>query len=491
MKLLTFLLFVALPSLLAQSLRTELSGNSFSAWRADHGDWMQVGNAFMNPDEPQYLGTLPGEGVFVNGETGRTSHLVSREEWGDMRLHIEFLVAENSNSGVYFMGRYEIQIRDSYKNDSHYAGNECGGIYQRWDDNRQPQGFEGVTPQVDADKAPGQWQWFDAVFRAPRFDTNGRKIQNARFEKVYFNGFLIHENVEVTGPTRSALFENEQPTGPIMLQGDHGPVAYRNIVVSPADVPPFFAMDTGTKDENHQTFQQQVEMLKSLGYDGMDHTGVENLDEHLYQLDKNGLRLFAIYLDVWADADKQSFNDGLEDAIAQLKGRDVTLWVPIRSHDFDASDPQGDEAAVKIVQKIADRAAESGLDVVLYPHSNFLVEKIDDAVRIAEKANRDNVGVTFNLCHWLRTDKSDLEKTLKAAAPYLKMVTINGADFEGDWNQLIQPLGAGEFDVSTVLRILKEINYSGPIGLQGYGIGGDVFQNLKKSMNAWRELNRY
>ncbi len=489
MKYVILFLFTVLASVYAQSLDTDLS-SSFIGWRADRGEWVEASYAFMNPDDPRFISWLPGSGVFVNGPIGRTDHLVTKEEWGDMRLHIEFMVAEESNSGLYFMGRYEIQIRDSYKKDSHYPGNECGGIYQRWDDNRDPKGFEGTTPNIDASKAPGQWQWFDAMFRAPRFDDKGVKIQNARFDKIYHNGYLIHENIEVTGPTRAFLYGDEQPTGPIMLQGDHGPVAYRNIVVSPADVNPFFAMDTGTKDEDHQTFQQQVEMLKALGYDGMDHTGVDNLEEHLYQLDKNGLRLFAVYLDVWADKDKQWYNDGLEQAVKQLKGRDVVLWVPIRSNDFKPSDESGDDAAVTIVRKIADLAADSGLDVALYPHSFFQLEKIADAVRIATKVDRDNVGVTFNLCHWLRTDNSDVKKTLNDAAPYLKMVTINGADYQGDWKQLIQPLDAGEFDVSQVIKILDENRYDGPIGLQGYGIGGDVSENLERSISAWQKLNK-
>ncbi|MBN1481326.1 DUF1080 domain-containing protein [candidate division KSB1 bacterium] len=476
---------------ISQSLRTDLSDNNFAAWQENRGDWIEVGETHLNPDDPQLLTTSPGTGVFVNGATGRTRHLVSKQKWGDMRLFIEFMVPENSNSGVYFMGRYEIQIRDSYQKESHYPGNECGGIYQRWDENREPKGFEGISPQIDAARPAGQWQWFEAVFRAPRFDASGTKISNARFEKIYHNGFLIHENVEITGPTRASLYDDEQATGPLLLQGDHGPVAYRTIRVAPADVNPFFAMDTGTRDERHQTFQQQVEMLKRLGYDGMDHTGVDDVAEHLFHLDQNGLRLFAVYLDVWADREKQWANEGLEKAIEQLKGRDVVLWVPIRSHDYTASDSAGDAAAVKIVQKIADLAAASGLDVALYPHSFFLMEKIGDALRIARKTDRANVGVTFNLCHWLRTDNSDLKETLTNAAPFLQVVTINGADQEGDWQQLIQPLDGGEFDVAQVVRILADIDYSGPIGLQGYGIGGDVNENLKRSMQAWQKLNMH
>ena len=460
----------------------------FSAWRPDRGEWFEAGGAFMDPDEPRRLGTVPGQGVMVNGASGRTAHLVSSQEYGDIRLHAEFMVPEESNSGVYFMGRYEIQIRDSYKKDSQYAGNECGGIYERWDETRRPKGFEGVSPRFEAAGPPGQWQWFDVVFRAPRFDEYGKKVRNARFEKVFHNGFLIHENVEVTGPTRASLYEDEQPLGPIMLQGDHGPVAYRNIRVMPADQPYFFAMDTGTRDDAHQTFSQQAAMLKSLGYDGTDHTGVENLREKLAALDRHGLRLFAVYLDVWADRDRQRYNDGLEEAIELLKGRDVTLWVPIRSHEFKPSDKEGDEAAVKVVRRIADLAEAAGLSVTLYPHSFFPMEKIGDAVRIAKKVDRPNVGVTFNLCHWLRTDRRDLTKALTEAAPYLRMATINGADHRGDWKELIQPLDSGRFDVGAVLTALRRIGYAGPVGLQGYGIGGDVRENLRRSMGAWERL---
>jgi hypothetical protein len=143
------------------------------------------------------------------------------------------MVPKGSNSGVYFMGRYEIQVYDSYGVEKgEYPGIECGGIYQRWKDNK---GFEGHSPRVNASRPPGEWQTFDVVFQAPRFDQDGKKIANARFVKVIHNGQVIHENVELTGPTRGAAFEDEKPTGPLMFQGDHGPVAYRNLSVLPLD----------------------------------------------------------------------------------------------------------------------------------------------------------------------------------------------------------------------------------------------------------------
>ncbi len=107
-----------------------------------------------------------------------------------------------------------------------YPGIECGGIYPRWLNEHE---VEGHSPLVNASKPAGEWQTFDILFRAPRFDARGKKIANAKFLKVIHNGKLVQENVEVSGPTRSALFEDEKPTGPLMVQGDHGPVAFRNL----------------------------------------------------------------------------------------------------------------------------------------------------------------------------------------------------------------------------------------------------------------------
>ena len=129
------------------------------------------------------------------------------------------------------MGRYEIQIYDSYGIEKDkYPGIECGGIYGRW---IKEMNVEGHSPRVNASKPPGEWQSFDITFRAPRFDASGNKTENARMVKVIHNGKIIHENVELTGPTRSALWENEKPGGPLRLQGNHGPVAFRNLWIKP------------------------------------------------------------------------------------------------------------------------------------------------------------------------------------------------------------------------------------------------------------------
>lgn len=211
------------------------NGRDLTGWRTPLGDWQVVGGVELDPEQPTRLRPLPGSGAVWNGPKGRTVHLVSEREFGDAEIHVEFCLARRSNSGVYVMGRYEVQIYDSYGVErDKYPGIECGGIYPRWVGERE---VEGHSPRVNASGPAGEWQSFDIVFRAPRFDSTGRKVENARFLRVIHNGQVIHENVEVTGPTRSALFEDEQAVGPLMLQGDHGPVAFRNVRVRPLQLP--------------------------------------------------------------------------------------------------------------------------------------------------------------------------------------------------------------------------------------------------------------
>ena len=218
-----------------QEKEDELIGASgLERWRKPTHDWIAVGEVRQDKKQANRLVSAPGEGVLLNGKKGRTRNLFPSLEHVDVEAHIEFMVPKGSNSGVYFMGRYEIQILDSWGKEKLKFG-DCGGIYQRWDARRGKgkQGFEGHAPRVNASKPPGEWQTFDVVFRGPRFDADGEKVANARFVKVVHNGKVIHEDVEVTGPTRGSGFGDEKPKGPLMLQGDHGPVAYRNIRIRP------------------------------------------------------------------------------------------------------------------------------------------------------------------------------------------------------------------------------------------------------------------
>src|SRR5262245_47549665 len=208
--------------------KTLFNGKDLAGWKFRGGDkakkskWTVVRD--VRPGDKGFA-SLEGAGVLLNGDDGRGVDLLTEAVHGDCELHIEFNIAKGSNSGVYFMGQYEVQILDSWgKADKDLKFGDCGGIYNH------------APPKVNASRQPGEWQSFDVIFRAPRFDACGAKVANARFIKVVHNAKVVQENVEVKGPTTAALGGKETAQGPLMLQGDHGPVAFRAIRLRPVDL---------------------------------------------------------------------------------------------------------------------------------------------------------------------------------------------------------------------------------------------------------------
>jgi hypothetical protein len=202
-------------------------------WQSPRGEWFVAGGVTLDPNDSKLLASQPGTGILVNGRQGQTENLLSKRKFRDIEAHLEFLIPRRSNSGVKFEGLYEIQIFDSWGVKSPTAS-DCGGIYPRAE--REPTYHhidKGIPPRVNAARRPGEWQTLDVTFQAPRFDAAGRKTANARFVKVTLNGQVIHENVELKTPTGHAWRDPEVPEGPLLLQADHGPVAFRNIRVRP------------------------------------------------------------------------------------------------------------------------------------------------------------------------------------------------------------------------------------------------------------------
>jgi sugar phosphate isomerase/epimerase len=144
-----------------------------------------------------------------------------------------------------------------------------------------------------------------------------------------------------------------------------------------------------------------------------------------------------------------------------------------------------------VADRISNLASQSNLRVALYPHYDFYLARFRDVVRVAERVQRSNVGVTFNLCHELRCGFApEFHQMLEQAVPRLYGVTLNGADRQGrDWDTLIQPLGRGDYDVTGLVRTITGAGYRGPFGIQCYGLKGDPGIYLKQSMAAWRVLS--
>jgi hypothetical protein len=221
------------PYLLESGWKALLNGKDLSGWHSADAkpvDWLTVrGVLWERLLGPTRLGGL-GEpsGTMLNGRAGRGVNLVTDEKFGDVELYLEFMLAKGSNSGVYLHGLYEVQIFDSFGSTEPVTSSDGGGIYHKWINN---QGVGGSAPSRNASRAPGQWQSYHIWFRAPRFDASGKKTENAKYIRVLYNDLSVQNNVECDGPTRAAMNHPEAATNPIMLQGDHGPVAFRNIYV--------------------------------------------------------------------------------------------------------------------------------------------------------------------------------------------------------------------------------------------------------------------
>jgi len=189
-------------------------GKNFDEW--NHALWN------LTPDGAMEIAA----GVDEKGKKKHMS-LTSKRSFGDIQMHIEWRTPTpatgngqgRSNSGVFFMSKYEIQVQDNYENQT-YPDGQAGAIYGQY------------SPYVNASRKPGEWQTYDIVFIAPKFE-NGKLVKPA-YATVFHNGVLVQYNRELIGGTSHknvGTYSAHEPKLPITLQ-DHGnPVRFRNIWV--------------------------------------------------------------------------------------------------------------------------------------------------------------------------------------------------------------------------------------------------------------------
>jgi sugar phosphate isomerase/epimerase len=236
--------------------------------------------------------------------------------------------------------------------------------------------------------------------------------------------------------------------------------------------------------------EQQAGFAREYGFAGTVFDHARQIPERLRALDEAHLQLFFLWLTVDISHGQIKYEPGMEATIEALQGRGTVVWVAIQGDDAGGG-AGAEERTIQAVDRISDLAARSNLRVALYPHYGFYLARFGDVVRAAERVGRSNVGVTFNLCHELRSGfDPKFPQLLDRAIPRLYGVTVNGADRHGqDWSTLIQPLGRGDYDVTDLVRTITKAGYRGSFGIQCYGLKGDPGVYLRQSMATWRVVS--
>jgi len=246
---------------------------------------------------------------------------------------------------------------------------------------------------------------------------------------------------------------------------------------------PFYAFDNGLRTV--PTVEGKVKLLKDLGYVGIEyHLNHKRLPEMLAALDKHGLTLNAVYSVPFLEDPP---DPGLPESVKRMKGRATRIELAIRSRRFKKpSDPAGDPKGADLLKHVSDLCADTGPVVSVYPHTGFWTEKVEDGVRLARRIGRKNVGTNFNLVHWHWVKQArPLEEVLKEAAPHLASVTINNGRRD---KRTITPLDEGDYDLVGFMRLLKQVGYTGQVGLQCWSIKEKSEAHLARSIKRWREI---
>ena len=262
-----------------------------------------------------------------------------------------------------------------------------------------------------------------------------------------------------------------------------------------------YAMDTSFYHSlGAYDFDARCEMLRELGYDATYLTlwsdeAWADVSRLATVRERFGLEVAAIYatLDIatgWEDEG----NRRIRQLVETLDGCD-TIELSVRSSDpaLATSDPSGDEAMIAVLRDLLEVAERRGKTIALYPHLRFWLERVDDAVRLCRLVDHTRLRMVFTAYHWYAADGKNLSGAVEAAAPYLVLANLCGSrrfDNGSGLPATIEPLDEGELDCFAVLGVLREHGYDGPIGIQGYSVGGDVYTKLKRSVATFRDMER-
>ncbi|MFM8831523.1 MAG: sugar phosphate isomerase/epimerase family protein [Spartobacteria bacterium] len=243
----------------------------------------------------------------------------------------------------------------------------------------------------------------------------------------------------------------------------------------------------------------QSALLKSLGYGATYHSMNRKTEEGWKTFltweessRHGGLPVIGYYTMLELGKEPPEGGHSAEEVIEHLPSGSV-FELAIMMAGSQASDASRDAEVIAVLRPLVDLARSRGVTISLYHHIWFLLERIEDCVRVAEKINDPALRVTFCGYHWYAVDGSELTAKVKLAAPWMCLANLCGsrsapvdAKFAGCLPKTIESLGEGDFPLAEFIHALTDVGYSGPVGFQGYKIGGHPPETLATSIEAWR-----
>lgn len=263
-----------------------------------------------------------------------------------------------------------------------------------------------------------------------------------------------------------------------------------------------YAMDTHFMTSNEgPSFEEQAKMVKEAGYDGYYATAgtsdLQKIKDIKAASTAAGLELTSML--TFLELDNELTDEAIQgyaDTIDQLDSTTI-LEVCITRGGFSnegMGDQSHDATALKWLERIAELTDAKGIQIALYPHFGFWLETVSDALRLAKKLNNPSIGVILTSYHWYHVKKEGME-IFDEVAPYLKSVNLCGSrhwenkeDIVNNMNPSIEPIDAGTKDIPAIFAKLEEIGFTGPIGIQGYGVNAPAKEALERSIAKAKEL---
>lgn len=252
--------------------------------------------------------------------------------------------------------------------------------------------------------------------------------------------------------------------------------------------PDLFVFENAFRGRNISV-QEQAEILVNAGCQGIGSINEKGALAKLKAYKAAGMKVYSLYAGgAVTEKGYQFQRQELSESMKFLRGSGAMIEFTIKG---DRGNKSAQEQAVKMMQEVADLAKEEGLKVVIYPHVGpFVAATLSEATAIAKKANRNNLGLMFNLCHFLKEQpQASLKAELENAGALLWGVSTSGAEENGkSWTHLIQPLRKDSYKQEELFKALKHIGYKGTIGLQCYQIKPEPKKYLKVSADSYKAI---